>query len=297
MAIKKTLEERIKSRARAAWKAQLAYERAYEREIDKDIQQFRAETANAYKMAEPGQRPRSILAEGDSWARYMIGKAIPFHLPKIDARNRVMNVASPGHTAAEMLTGNAAKKLGQRIKRGPGKNRKFDVIYFSGGGNDLLGNDRFANFLNRYQSGMTPAQIVNSGALNAAFRELAKHYTTLVQLRDDNSPNTLIYFNAYDFAYPTGEPACGFLGPWLKPHLEDCGAPPSLWLDVVALFLRRYKTFLDKFAATAGSGLVVLGTQGTLNKESDWDNEIHPKDPPFRRLAQVVQLQLVKDFP
>ncbi|MEM6484026.1 MAG: hypothetical protein AAF662_03435 [Pseudomonadota bacterium] len=292
----KTATERMKDDARKAIKARIRYERKFERELEKDFKRYRAATPQMFKSAGRNDRPRTILAEGDSWARYGIGFAVPWHLPKLDSRNHVMNVASPGDTASEMLTGSNARRLGRRIRSGPARRRKFDVIYFSGGGNDLLGDGRFATFLRPYEAGMSAADVVNRTTLNAAFKCLQIHYTTLVRLRDDNSPETKIYFNAYDFARPTGKRACGFIGPWLRPHLEASGAPEALFPDIVNYFLERYAALLTRFVNSAGTDLVVLDTQGTLTPRQ-WENEIHPTKGGFRQIARVVQEQLAADFP
>lgn len=293
---KKAVEGRLSKQAKDALKARIRYERTFERELEKEIQRYREETPEFFRKSDRDNRPRTILAEGDSWTRYSIGFAIPWHLPKIDERNHVLNIASPGDTASEMLSGSNAAKLGRRIKMGPSRNRKFDVIFFSGGGNDLLGDGRFATFLRHYEDGMSPSELVNQSTLDAAFRCLSVHYTNLIRLRDENSPDTVIYFNAYDFAPPTGKPACGFIGPWMRPHLKATCAPPRMFGEIVNYFLGQYASLLRQFIEHDGERLKVLDTQGTL-KEKEWSNEIHPTTAGFRKLAKVVQKQLEKDFP
>lgn len=292
----KTLDERVQGLARESFKADIRYKRKFERELEKEIARYRSMTPQLFRDADKGEEPRTILAEGDSWCRYVIGFAVPWHLEKIDRRNHIMNVASPGDTAAEILTGKKRRRLERDIRRGPGINRKFDVILFSGGGNDLLGHGRFRSYLKRYEEDMTAAQVINSHNLRKALDLLEVYYSELVRMRDEYSGQSIIYFNTYDFAQPTGEGVCG-LGPWLRPHLVDAGVPDELHEEVVAVFLRRFSNRMTKFAGDMGSNnIVAIRSQGTLVPH-EWDNEIHPKKGGFRKIARVFQKQLVADFP
>ncbi|MEM7098865.1 MAG: hypothetical protein AAF541_11445 [Pseudomonadota bacterium] len=293
---RKTLEEKMKTPAQNQFRADLRFRRQFDRELEREIDRFRLETPKVFKNASRDQKPRTILAEGDSWCRYLVGFAVPWHLEKLDKRNRVMNVGSPGDTASEMLTGKKARRLKRDIRRGPGRNRKFDVIYFSGGGNDLLGDGRFSTFLNDYEQGMTASQVINARMLNKALDMIEGYYENLIGLRDEHSPQSKIYINAYDFAQASNKGVCG-KGPWLWPHLDDAGVPDTLHEAVVAEFLRRFKRKLVRMANRLGNNdIVVIGTQGTLDP-ADWDNEIHPSKGGFRKIAEVFQAQLALDFP
>lgn len=292
----KTLEERMKGSANEVFRAEIRYQRKFERELEKEFQRYRTQTPILFREAERGKKPRTILAEGDSWCRYVIGFAVPWHLPKLDSRNHVMNVASPGDTAAEMLSGTKARKLRAYIKSGPSRGRKFNVIVFSGGGNDLLGSGRFGRYLNEYESGMTAVQVINSERLKKALDLLDIYYERLVVMRNEESLKSLIYFNAYDFAQASGIGVCG-RRPWLEPHLIDAGVPDNLHEDVVAVFLKRYEKRLKSMASRLGNNDIrIIGTQGTLSA-NQWENEIHPTKRGFRRIAKVFQEQLVADFP
>lgn len=292
----KTLEERLRDQAAETFRAEVRYRKRFERELEKEIALYRADTPVAFAKAGRREAPRTILAEGDSWCRYVIGFAVPWHLPKIDPRNRVMNIASPGDTAAEMLSGRKARNLRARIKSGPSRGRKFDVILFSGGGNDLLGQGRFGRYLNRYQAGMTPAKVINTSRLNKALDLLEVYYDRLLVMRDEVSPKSLIYFNAYDFAQASGIGVCG-RDAWLQPHLIDAGVPDAIHEEVVAIFLQRYKKRLDGIANRhRGNNVIIIDTQGTIT-ENQWENEIHPTKGGFRAIAKKFQAQLVKDFP
>lgn len=304
---KKELEtaEKHKATLLRLTKEQAAYEKKYEEDLEKDIAAFRKQTPGVFSKAEKGKKPRTILAEGDSWMKYCVGHALAWHLTKIDRRrNHLMNIASPGDTAAQILNGNSAKRLAEELKRGPGRNRKYDVLIFSAGGNDILDKEAFPRFLNEYTSGMTAKNVINRSLLNAAFKMLFADYDRLFAIRDENSPNTLIYMNQYDYAqpgiggiFPYRRGTRYRIGPWLEPGLKGKGVPESMWGDVVIELLKYFRSRLRSHIKRSGvQRLVLIETQGHLT-ESDWDNEIHPTYSGFRKIAKLFQEQLETDFP
>lgn len=304
---KDTIEiaEKHKGKLLQLTKDRVAYETKYEADLEKDIVSFRKKTPDVFGKAKRGKKPRTILAEGDSWMKYCVGHAVAWHLTKLDRRrNHLMNIGSPSDTAAEILNGGSAKRLARELKRGPARNRKYDVLIFSAGGNDILDKSVFRTFLNDYASGMTAKDVINKSMLNAAFKMLFANYDRLFSIRDKNSPDTLIYMNQYDYAqpgiggiFPYRRGTRYRIGPWLEPGLDDAGVPKAMWGDVVVELLKYYKSRLKSHIKKNGvTKLVLIETQGAL-AASDWDNEIHPTFQGFKKVAQLFQKQLDTDFP
>jgi hypothetical protein len=289
MARPKTPEQRTRQIIRERTVAQ----RRFERELEKRIDAYRAATPHIFAAAV--ERPRCILAEGDSWFKYVVGKALVHYIDNAK-RNEVLNLASPGDEVDDMLSPRQIQRLKRELRRGPGRSRKYDVFLFSGGGNDLLGQGRFRLWLKDYQPGMTAKQVLNEAALKPVLALLEQRYLEIIRIRDDFSPNTLMYLHGYDFAVPNGEPVCnGLSGPWLKPGLVERGVPANLRDAVVAEFLLCFDKMLDKLAKN-GNNITVIQSQGTLQK-SEWANEIHPTNPGFRKIAKLFNNQLDQDFP
>lgn len=236
--------EKLSAQAREAAKADARYRKNYDRELEKRITKYRKSTPAVFRKAAKGEKPRTILAEGDSWMRYCVGHAIAHHLEEFDDRNHMLNIASPGDTASEIMNGSSVKRLKRELDRGPGRNRKYDVLVFSAGGNDILDKTAFRTFLNDYKPGMKPKQVVNKVTLNVALKLLFVHYDKLFAIRDEVSSDTLIYMNIYDYAQP-GLGGVLWLGPWLEEPLEDAGVPEAIWAEVVEEFLRHFKSRLQ----------------------------------------------------
>ena len=274
-------------------RSNLAYERRVDRDIEMRIETYRGHIRAVFAQAARGERPRCILAEGDSWFRYVVGKSALFY---VDARprNEVLNLASPGDEVRDMMTPKQIKRLKRELKRGPSRNRKYDAFLFSGGGNDLLGQGRFRIWLKDYRNGMSAKDVINKSALNVIIRYLEDRYEEIIGFRNDLSPKTKMYLHSYDFAQPNGKGVCG-TGPWLQPGLIERSVPAAIRADVVAEFLKVFARMLKRIQRN-NQGVTVVDTQGTLRPD-EWANEIHPKNSGFKKIGTKIAIQVESDLP
>ncbi len=275
MEYSKKLQEKVNQQIRSNLKL--------ESQIDKEIDYFCQCYRDWYQAeTKSGHKPISILAEGDSWFRYIIGKGIIYYLEN-ELETDILNLAFPGDEAREILSAKQKKRIIKELKAGPKSRQKFDYFLFSAGGNDLVGVDRFHKWLNDYQKGMSPKALINHKNLKAAFSLLQQDYQELIDIRDQYSPKTQLIFHNYDFAIPDGRGVCG-LGPWLKPDLEMRKIPVRLRREVVTLFLKEFAKLLKRIAKQ-NTAITIVQTQGTL-KDSEWANELHPTNRGFKQLAK-----------
>lgn len=279
--------KRMKDDVKRHYRSRATLEQRAEKEIKKSCDRYHAwcDTQKALN-----QKPLTIIAEGDSWFRYVIGKAIIFQLGKL-LKLEIQNLASPGDEVNEMLAPKQLMRLATLLKRGPAQGWKYDCMLFSGGGNDLVGRDRFHHWLHPYKAGMTPAQVINKKTLNAKLSLIAADYQELIDLRDKNSAKTHLFFHAYDFVIPDGRRAC-WLGPWLEPGLSLRKVPKSKRREVVKLLLTEFDRVLDKLANT-NQRVTVIQTQGVLS-DDEWANELHPTNHGFRNIAKVFESEIKK---
>ncbi|MEM7360100.1 MAG: hypothetical protein AAF431_13445 [Pseudomonadota bacterium] len=275
------LPKRLRNDLNKHRKRQIRIDARIDRESERQCDDYRCWFDEQVK-AKRGT-PITIMAEGDSWFKYVVGRAIISQLERL-LNTRILNLASPGDETKDMLSIRQKRRLARELKRGPARRKKYDYLLFSGGGNDLVGIDRFHKWLKPYQTGMTAKQVINRPALKVALDMIELNLHELLEIRDQNSPKTTVIMHAYDFAIPDGRGVCG-RGPWMKPGLEFRGVPVRLRKEVVKLFLLEYDKLLKNFAKN-NQRVRIVQTQGTL-VESEWANELHPRNVGFRKIAKL----------
>lgn len=216
---------------------------------------------------------RKILAHGDSWFDYPwilgTGGGVIDHLQAMIG-TPILNIAHHGDSTETMLGLEKRKQLEKHL---PGT----DVLLFSGGGNDIAG-DQFVLWLNDAEWCMGDVnQAIDSVRLKAVMDLIIETYRDLIEIRDRLAPDCLLVTHAYDFPIPSDHGVCG-LGPWLKPGLDYCGwTSPADQKFIAALVMAQFGQRLQQLAdeqVALGKKHIHLATLGTVSAD-DWANEIH----------------------
>ena len=240
--------------------------------------------------------PLRILAEGDSWFEYpnFLGAGVIFQLEqKMNAL--FLNLATAGDEARYMLGVDERKVLSDQLKSALDKGRPFDALLFSGGGNDIVGTP-LVLWLKTFVNGMTAKDVIDAPRFGAALGLVRAAFEDLFLIRDQNSPNTKIFLNAYDLAIPDGRGVCGF-GPWLQPSLRARGVPQPLRREVVKELMTQFGAMLTVLADPARK-VFLVPTQGTFAGHDElWANELHPTVFGFRAIADKFRASLKAEFP
>jgi hypothetical protein len=240
--------------------------------------------------------PLQAVAEGDSWFDY----PVPFFggglVPRLERRLGVpiLNLAEAGDEVRFMLGVDQRRRLANTLRDGCPAGGPWDVLLFSGGGNDIVSNP-LALWLRDWRAGALPAAQIDQPRFDAALALVRAGYEDLIVLRDSVSPNTHLVFHAYDYAIPDGRGIC-HLGPWLKPAFDLRGFPTLAdSTPVVREMLRQFAAMLKSLPA---SGVTVIDGQGTLSPgKASWHNELHPSKAGFERFADLFQAALRARFP
>jgi hypothetical protein len=242
----------------------------------------------------PGTR-LNILAEGDSWFDY------PFYHDTIDwIRDHgapsplILSLAHHGDAATEMLGVSKRQRIIDNM-RNPA-NGVFDALLFSGGGNDIAG-DQFCLWVTQHVAGTDPIHGVDHQRLSDMLGVIQAAYVDLIGIRDSINKNCIIFLHAYDFAQPTGLGVCNnTIGPWLQPSLNFRG-----WTQFAqaAAVVKEVLLGFDKLLVQIEQqhkNVVYVRTQNTLSPASDWDNELHPTVQGFNKIAGVFLRALRAKF-
>ena len=230
-----------------------------------------------------------IIAFGDSWFDYP--KILLTHGGLIDHLQTVsgLTIHNYAHAGDATLATMGLAKSKQLEAVLPGA----DILLFSGGGDDIAG-DQFCIWLNQNTDGDT-GKAINWNRLGKMLDLVIANLEDLTDIRDRLAPQCWIVTHSYDF--PTAEMMgngvlFGFLGPWLKPGLDWCGwTEVDEQVEIVKMVLTEFNHRLAAFAAQ-NKNHIHVNTQGTLSA-ADWDNEIHANDAGWTKLAQVMNLALL----
>lgn len=263
--------------------------------------------------AAPGDVPSQseyalcILAEGDSWFSM---SGIPgdnlLNELRFERRAIVVNAAYPGDTIRHMSELSTSMPLRRMLFE---KNFAFDwdVFLLSGGGNDLI--DSAGNIIISPPNGPSedPLDYINRQRLAILVQDVQAGYRRIASLRDTSqnlhNRDIPIVTHQYDFPTPRDSPA-RFLGipirgPWLAPALDAANVSDP----------RLRQAISDHLLVALGTGIAelangpdpipnfhVTNTANTLDRadakatgvSGDWQNEIHPSSPGYRKLGDKV---------
>ncbi|MGF1632273.1 MAG: SGNH/GDSL hydrolase family protein [Phycisphaerae bacterium] len=248
-----------------------------------------------------------VLAEGDSWFAYPRGgllvgapSNVVQQLQRIDRNPQLLihDLSSNGDEAVAMVAGASKLELLKRLS-----SREYDVLLFSGGGNDIVGMYDFDFFLNDYRQGFSAVDCLRLDRFERRLGQIMAAYQDLIDLTGDYAANKAIKIvsHTYDLAVPDPRGA-QFLGgllkidgarSWMYPYLMDHGiTDPNLQKQVAAYMLGRFRDMMLALAnAPESQGrFVVVDTHGTL-KPADWLNEIHPTPDGFLKIARRIYTQ------
>lgn len=247
------------------------------------------------------KRPLVLLAHGDSWFDYPLdGNGISLKSTDIVAQLGSMgdmpplihNVSHYGDATTEEMSIAKQERLIQSLQdpRNWGGNGP-DAILFSGGGNDIAGN-QFCIYLNCASDG---PKGLNDNRFAGVLASVQASYLDLFAFRDKYAKRAPIFAHCYDFPVPNGvHPACA--GPWLKPGLDYCGWTVSQGTEIVREALTEFKSMLEQLEADPKNKFILVRTQGTLSLD-DWANELHPYPNGFKKLSQCFLDALNTKFP
>jgi hypothetical protein len=240
-----------------------------------------------------------LIAEGDSW--FAFPQPLRTNLiAELDAINgpatSLWSLARNGDTAQEIMFGQQFDRLRQLFSDAT---LQIDGFLFSAGGNDFVG-DNLPNFLNTYQDGMQWMDCINMPFLDLRSRDVQAAYQRLADLRDAYKEKTYIFTHAYDWARPSGAEVrvlwLTFVG-WLKKQFQKKGIKDKeIQQEIVTYLLDRFGKLMERFEIE-NKRVVYVRTQGTLSKDSDWGDELHPTTAGFKKIAGKFQNALRDVFP
>lgn len=235
-----------------------------------------------------------LVAEGDSWFDY------PFHdvLEELEDRHGydVESVAHKGDPIESMAYGDdQLEEFTRRLEKIMRRGTTPKAILLSGGGNDVAG-DEFGMLINHADSAIAG---MNDDILRGVIDQRIRiAYVTILSAVSKVCEEKLgkplpILIHGYDYPVPDGR---GFLGgwgplpgPWLEPGFREKGfGRIQDRIPHARLLIDRFNAMLAQIP-TMFPHVHYVDLRNTLSTGPDykdwWDNELHPTEQGFERIA------------
>ncbi|MBJ3778436.1 hypothetical protein [Acuticoccus mangrovi] len=217
------------------------------------------------------------VSEGDSWFQF------PFLLDDvIDVLGidyPIFSLGAAGDLLSEMVQ--------QDELVGAIKAENPDIVFLSGGGNDLLGGGRLVNYLRRYREGR-PASEYTRSTFDTLLNQTLEEYGTVFEAAlSAGAPR--IVCHAYDNAIPDG-------GRWLGRPFAALGiVDQPLQRRIIAHLIDRFHLGLSELSRRQGfAGRIVVADARDAVGEKDWWDELHPNDAGFARVAAAIKQSIAE---
>ncbi len=268
-----------------------------------NIARFKTAATTLRSLGAPARpEPLTMLANGDSWFDYPLsGNDLSLQTTDVIAQlttmgssnPAILNVSHYGEATTDELSLPKQQRMIQ-VLQDPANwlaAGKPDAILFSGGGNDIAG-DQFCIFLSYATPGATG---LDDARFQKALGMIEASFLDLFAFRDRYAGGVPIFSHCYDFPIPNGvHPICA--GPWLKPSLDYCGWNVTQGAAIARQALTEFKDLLVRLSAQAANNFTVVETQG-LFQPIDWANELHPYPTGFQKIAAKFVDALRIKFP
>ena len=250
---------------------------------------------------------KRILCEGDSWFSLSSLPSSNMLFPLTFAEPTILyNLAFPGDTIIEMSDMAKNPDLIKNICD-PNFAVKWDLIFLSGGGNDLM--NRADKVLCRPSDGAGQQMLdyVNQIELSLLKSDIQKAYSAIARLRQQSgskNQETPIVTHIYDYPTPRNASAkfltFDIAGPWLHKAFKAHEIPEPLWISLSDYLYEFLAETIIDLKNQIPNFHVISNTRETLiraklretGESGDWENEIHPTTKGYEKLSGIVSPEL-----
>jgi hypothetical protein len=234
---------------------------------------YAAKINNGYKG------PR-VLAEGDSWFLYPI-KLVDV-VEHLSTDLAVWDEALPGDTTRRMRDqiDSVAAQVGFR---------QPDIFLFSGGGDDLVANEKLAELLEPGPH-PDPAGYVGTKA-RAEIRAVIARVEQIRAAVRAVDPKLPMIVHGYDYAIPQPD------GVWLGRPMSKIGVPANVNIrkGIVRALIDEFHSQLRSFAKNHQQ-VTYVDLRGTI-PAGGWFDELHPDTSGFAAVAKKIRKAILKIKP
>jgi len=209
-----------------------------------------------------------VVSEGDSWFQY------PFLLKDVIDQlfddYAIYSLGGAGDLVSEMLD---QDEIADAVER-----ENPDLLFLSGGGNDLLGDGRIKTAVHPFKAGRAAKDYPNQG-FSDRLGEVIETYRKLIDNTLAQKPDLKIVCHGYDYALPNK-------GRWLGKPMESLGIKDKkLQAGIVREMIARFNIALTALASDYPGRLFRVDCLEAVDP-GEWHDELHPSDTGYAAVAK-----------
>lgn len=218
-----------------------------------------------------GGRTIKILSEGDSWFQYPFILDDVIDVLMLEPDFAVCSLDAGGDLISNMI---ASREYLVFLRQ-----EQPDVFLFSGGGNDMLGDGRLANFLHPFAVGR-PVHEYPNDAFVEFLQGMGDSYRRVFAGAQAEVPGVLVFCHSYDYAIPQNDQ---WLGQPMRNALRitDRGVQAAIVRHLIDRVTETMQTVAAEF-----SHVTHIDLRNRVGGRDEWYDELHPRDAGFRRVAE-----------
>ena len=230
-----------------------------------------------------------VVTEGDSWFSYELYLNL---VDRIDDTKRfaLKRLESSGDLVSRMV-GTSPNATGIRSLKKVVQHERPVFLFFSGGGNDIVGSELRGAIL-PFHPQRNPENYLDTPKWEALVDGIHRAYEVLIA---EVGPICPIFAHGYDYFVPSNRevrifPGVPGPGPWVWTEMtrDDIGiVDPALQRGIGRAMIDRFNDgILARLERQHAGYFVHVDLRGTLDPDRDWQNEIHATRRGFERLAK-----------
>ena len=260
---------------------------------------YTTDIAEYYEIVTENPENKNILIEGDSWVSHPQVKNLAEQFHQLNNNLNILNLAAPGDMAIAVLDKYTHEyETLVTLLDSPQFGYKFDMIFLSAAGNDIIGPEVRYFVDDKVESDERYGEQYLNAFFDRVVDYLKLDYERFIALRNNSQLNsaTPVITHCYSrlMTRQKGTEAFGikFNKGWLDVYLHDKGFTDQDEKNQIAGgMLTRFRRALEQIEA---ENFLVVDTLDVLLDASYqpdvalFHDEIHPNDAGFERVAKTI---------
>ena len=254
---------------------------------------------NAFERTSREDARPILVSEGDSWFQF------PFFLEdvidRLGSRYRVWSTDAAGDTLKNMVFDKPEYPAALEAQRD-----RFKAFLLSGAGNDIVGEDGenssvLEKIVLAFSEAQTePAFYITNDRFEEQLAFVEKAYRTVLDHMKANFPDRPVLLHGYDYALPGGyqgdprKPFYAEQNQWMGRYLggKKLGFKDHKFqAKIIRNMIDRLNDLQIRLCGGNHPGGVYpnawhVDVRGLLQRDADWNDELHPTDASFLKVAQ-----------